>query len=167
MISDSLISRYCHSFYDLQACCVQGMFWRVFWFLENDVLWLFEHVFPVLCGFPSICESQRSGLKKRGLLESGRPAHPYVWIAAISYGSSSGFSIALPNTHLGLLKCTPGLLNCLPPRPPHYKSAKNEIERFWHMEMVDMTITRIRFCGRKSRSVNILSKCSDLWLWGY
>ena len=35
------------------------------------------------------------------------------------------------------------------------KSKTNEIERFWHMEVGDMVITRIRFSCRKSRSVNV------------
>ena len=44
---------------------------------------------------------------------------------------------------------------------PH-GSAENEIKHFWHMEMVDMVITRIWFAGGKSRCLNNFSS-SQIW----
>ena len=77
----------------------------------------------------------------------------WAWLLA-----SSGVLILCANLAKSLL-CTSQSSQELPKcadfvlAPPG--SAKNEIEQFSHMEMVDMIITRIWLSGRKSRSVNI------------
>ena len=41
-------------------------------------------------------------------------------------------------------------------------STESEIEQFWHMKIVDVIISRFRFSGRKSRSVNMFFQQPDL-----
>jgi hypothetical protein len=50
--------------------------------------------------------------------------------------------------------------------PLSLKLENHEIKWFWHMEMVNVTITRIGFCGRKSWSVHIVFKMFGFWTCG-